>query len=175
MSYTIYESAIVASKHLLASLEMILTKAEAHIDAASFPSKRLAEDMFPFSFQIWSVCRLAEVQVLKLQEKEVVIQEYNGELATYPEMHARIKEVISLLDTVDKDEALKHTEEITTIDFGRRVGERKISATSFCVGACIPNIYFHTTIAYAILRNAGVELSKFDYLGPFFMANIGGT
>jgi uncharacterized protein len=29
----------------------------------------------------------------------------------------------------------------------------------------LPNFYFHTTVAYAILRHCGVPLGKRDYLG----------
>jgi len=29
----------------------------------------------------------------------------------------------------------------------------------------MPNFYFHTTTAYALLRHAGVEIGKSDYLG----------
>ena len=29
----------------------------------------------------------------------------------------------------------------------------------------IPNTYFHIAMAYAILRNNGVEVGKMDYLG----------
>jgi hypothetical protein len=29
----------------------------------------------------------------------------------------------------------------------------------------LPNFYFHCTAAYAILRNAGVEVGKRDFLG----------
>jgi hypothetical protein len=29
----------------------------------------------------------------------------------------------------------------------------------------MPNIYFHVTTAYAILRHNGVEIGKRDYLG----------
>jgi hypothetical protein len=29
----------------------------------------------------------------------------------------------------------------------------------------LPNIYFHVTIAYAILRHSGVEIGKKDFLG----------
>ena len=30
----------------------------------------------------------------------------------------------------------------------------------------IPNFYFHAVHTYAILRHAGVEVGKKDYLGP---------
>jgi hypothetical protein len=29
----------------------------------------------------------------------------------------------------------------------------------------LPNLYFHATTTYALLRHAGVELGKRDYLG----------
>jgi len=31
----------------------------------------------------------------------------------------------------------------------------------------LPNFFFHVTTAYDILRHAGVEIGKLDYLGPF--------
>ena len=31
----------------------------------------------------------------------------------------------------------------------------------------LPNFFFHVTTAYAILRHAGVEIGKLDFLGPF--------
>jgi len=30
----------------------------------------------------------------------------------------------------------------------------------------LPNVYFHVTTAYNILRHNGVELGKQDFLGP---------
>lgn len=173
MPYTVYEGSIVAAKHLLTALNSIITKAEAHANAASFPSRKLAEDMLPLSFQVWSVCKLAESQAKRLNQQEAVTQEYQGELQTYAEMHARIAEALQALEAVDRDQAIQNAEKPSKIDFGRAVGEKEISATSFCAGVGIPNMFFHVTIAYAILRNGGVELGKLDYLAPFFMANIG--
>ncbi|EJP69366.1 hypothetical protein CRV24_002782 [Beauveria bassiana] len=174
MSYTIYDASIVAAKHLLTSLQGILTKAEAHPDAASHPDRRLAPEMLPLSFQIWSVCTVAEAQALTLQQKEAVTKQYEeSPLPTYAAMRARIEQVLALLETVDRDAAVEAGEKMTSIDFKREVGRKELSGTAFCAGTGIPNMYFHTAIAYAILRNAGVELGKLDYLGPFVMANIG--
>ncbi|OAA56044.1 hypothetical protein ISF_07642 [Cordyceps fumosorosea ARSEF 2679] len=174
MSYSIYDASIVAAKHLLTALQGILAKAEAHPDAASFPDRRLAPDMLPFSFQVWSVCALAEAQALTLQQKEAVRKEYeDAPLPTYAAMRTRIEQVLALLEAVDRDAAVEAGGKTTTIDFKRSVGKKELTGAAFCAGAAIPNMYFHTTIAYAILRNAGVELGKFDYVGPFFMGNIG--
>lgn len=173
MSYTIYEASIEAATHVLTALDGILSKAEKHPDAASFPSRKLADDMLPLSFQIWTVCKLAEAQARNLQQIQAVSEEYNNELSTFPEMHSRIKEALDMLKTVDKDQVLKTADTKGPIDFGRNIGKKEISPTAFCAGVGIPNMYFHISMAYAILRNAGVELGKLDYLAPFFISHVG--
>lgn len=174
MPYTIYDATVVASQHLLTVLQGLITKAENHPDAASFPSKKLADDMLPFSYQIFAVCALAESEALILKgEKPSGTGEYSGELSTYEEMHARIKEVLAVLQTVDKDEALQVADKVTSVGFARGLGEKDVTAITYSAGVAMPNIFFHTTIAYAILRSGGVQLGKFDYLGPFFMSHIG--
>jgi hypothetical protein len=35
----------------------------------------------------------------------------------------------------------------------------------YLMGWVLPNVYFHVTTAYNILRHCGVELSKSDFLG----------
>lgn len=40
-----------------------------------------------------------------------------------------------------------------------------LTGTEFAIQHAIPNIYFHVTTAYAILRHNGVDVGKKDYLG----------
>ncbi len=43
---------------------------------------------------------------------------------------------------------------------------RELGAIHTCVHEYgIPNFYFHLTMTYALLRQAGVDLGKRDYLG----------
>jgi len=35
----------------------------------------------------------------------------------------------------------------------------------FLLGHALPNVYFHSSMVYAILRHNGVEIGKRDYLG----------
>jgi hypothetical protein len=48
-----------------------------------------------------------------------------------------------------------------------RRGEKETRYTGirFLLGHAIPNVYFHVTTAYNILRHNGVEIGKRDYLG----------
>lgn len=174
MPYTIYDATIVASKQALTSLEGILTKAEQHADAASFPSKKLAEDMLPLSFQVQSVCKIAEVQAMRFKDMKLPAagEGYDGGMTTYPEMHEKIKEVLALIESVDRESAEKLADERRPVEFKPEMGTKDLTAIEFSAGATLPNMYFHLVMTYAILRNAGVELGKFDYLRPFWMANI---
>jgi hypothetical protein len=41
-----------------------------------------------------------------------------------------------------------------------------MAGLSYLMSHLLPNIHFHVTTAYAILRHNGVQLGKKDYLGP---------
>lgn len=170
MPYTIYDASIVGAQRLLTALQGILAKAEAHPDAESFLTRRLAPDMYPFPYQIWAVCTLAASQAVALKGDEMPPQgEYeDSPLETYAAMRARVTEVLALVGTVDKDAAVANADKRFSVQFRAGIGKKELSRGGFCSGAGMPNMYFHTAIAYAILRNGGVELGKVDYLAPFF-------
>jgi hypothetical protein len=46
-------------------------------------------------------------------------------------------------------------------------GEAPMKAVDYAVGYLAPNLYFHLTTAYDILRSKGVPLGKADYLSTF--------
>jgi len=46
-----------------------------------------------------------------------------------------------------------------------RSGDVHFTGQSYLLGFAIPNVLFHCTTAYAILRHNGVELGKRDFLG----------
>jgi hypothetical protein len=46
-----------------------------------------------------------------------------------------------------------------------RVGERRFKGLNYLRDFVLPNLYFHATTTYAILRHNGVELGKNDFLG----------
>jgi len=48
----------------------------------------------------------------------------------------------------------------------------EMSGADFAMGASMPNIFFHLSIAYAILRKEGVELGKWNYIQPFMQYQL---
>ena len=41
----------------------------------------------------------------------------------------------------------------------------KMTGQAYLTGFVLPNLFFHVSIAYALLRHNGVEIGKRDYLG----------
>ena len=46
-----------------------------------------------------------------------------------------------------------------------RMRELRFTGLQYLQGFAIPNLYFHVTTSYNILRHNGVELGKMDFLG----------
>ncbi|KAJ2969702.1 hypothetical protein NQ176_g8531 [Zarea fungicola] len=44
--------------------------------------------------------------------------------------------------------------------------------TGYALGFILPNLFFHTTVAYGILRKEGVPVGKTDYWLPFLYPQI---
>jgi hypothetical protein len=82
---------------------------------------------------------------------------------TFAELQARIAKTTAFLQTLDARQ-IDGTEgkEISFKSGGR---ELKMSGLDYLAKYVLPNVYFHVTTAYAILRHNGVELGKADFLG----------
>lgn len=52
-----------------------------------------------------------------------------------------------------------------TVTLKRRDKETHFQGQAFLLDHVLPNLYFHITTTYAILRHNGVELGKRDFLG----------
>ncbi|KAF5676946.1 hypothetical protein FHETE_1953 [Fusarium heterosporum] len=164
MAFTLYDATIVEAKLALASLDNILTIAEKHENAAKFPEARLYEDMKPLTFQVHAATRFAEKIVARLSGRESV--EFEDEIVTFDDMHSRIAKAQELLEKADKDVVNKQGEEVKDTELPS-AGRMELSGKAFAMGAAIPNLNFHLSMAYAVLRKEGVPLGKKDYITPF--------
>jgi hypothetical protein len=153
--------------HQLGSLSALLEKGLAHATARKFdPSvlvnARLAPDMFPLSRQVQIACDGAKNGVARLAGLEPPRFEDNEK--TIEELRARIARTIDYLKGVPGS-AFEGAE-----DRAIRVpaGPDKFldfKGLDFIQRWVLPNVFFHITTAYAILRHNGVEIGKRDYLG----------
>ena len=165
MTISLYKSSVPIFVQFLTGLSAVLDKAAAFAEAkkvepAVLLNTRLAPDMFPLTKQVQiatdhakgCVARLAGAQIEAIEDTET----------TFADLQARIKKVLSIVESF-KPEQLdgSETREIT-IKIPNM--ELKFSGLDYVNQWAMPNFYFHTTMAYAILRHNGIELGKKDFL-----------
>ena len=168
MKITVQAVTVDVFVHQLGCLSTLLEKGLAHATARKFdPSvlvnARLAPDMFPLSRQVQIACDGAKNGVARLAGLEPPRFEDNEK--TIEELRARIARTIDYLKGVPSS-ALEGAE-----DRAIRVpaGPDKFldfKGLDFIQRWALPNVFFHITTAYAILRHNGVDIGKRDYLGP---------
>jgi len=160
MAYDIYDASIPPLIHMLGGLSAILAKGEAHggIDPAE---ARLAPDMLPLKAQVYIAtdsakgcgARLAGVDIPKYEDTET----------SFADLRARIAKTIAFLKTLDRKAIAGAESKHIVLKFPSNTFE--FDGTDYVGKFVLPNVYFHITTAYGILRNAGVALGKSDYLG----------
>jgi hypothetical protein len=166
MTLSMYDACVPAMAHTFKNLEAILDKAAAFaeakkIDPSVLINARLAPDMHPFARQIQiatdgakgGAARLAEVEVPSFPDTET----------SFPELKARLAKTIDFMESIPADKFVGAEDRAVTLKLGPR--EVTFPAKQFLFSFVIPNVYFHVTTAYAILRHNGVEIGKMDYLG----------
>lgn len=162
---SLYDASIGVCTHSLETLLDLLKKAQAHPEAATLAETRLYPDMLPFSRQVLIVCNYAKKNVERLAARALDVWEDNEK--TLDELTARVQRTLDLVRTVKPEELAGWTAERTT--------ELKIgpfdpiaaTATQYVLGYSLPNMMFHLSIAYGLLRMKGVELGKADLLRHF--------
>ncbi|MEN9629462.1 MAG: hypothetical protein RJA10_2689 [Pseudomonadota bacterium] len=142
-----------------------LDKAQAHAEAKKFDSAnylqlRLAPDMLPFVKQIQiasdgakgCVARLAGIDIPKWDDTE----------ASLDDLRARIRKTLDFVQSVSA--AQIDGSEGRAITITLRSGEVKFDGQRYLEHWALPNFYFHVMTTYNLLRHAGVDLGKQDYL-----------
>jgi hypothetical protein len=166
---TLSRHVVTIPKKIVESLQTILSKAEQHPNAASFPEARLAEDMFPLSFQVWCVTDNICKGIARAQGTEPPVLE--RDLTTIAAMQARLKYTAEALDKADTDLINKREDELVTLGLGPGKSGQ-MTALNYILGYSQPNVYFHLNMAYAILRKEGVQVGKQDYLTAFTQGDL---
>jgi hypothetical protein len=166
MSLSLYDISVPAFLRGFANLTEILKKGEAFADEKGIAHKelleaRLIEDMLPLTGQIQRASDAAKFVPVRLGAAENVPMA--DEEVTFADLHARIGKTVDFLKAV-VPAAMADREEIDVV-VKSRSGETHFTGKNYVLGFALPNFYFHTTTAYAILRHKGVPVGKLDYLG----------
>ncbi|MGL4311589.1 MAG: DUF1993 domain-containing protein [Paracoccaceae bacterium] len=150
----------------LSALSGLLEKAENHIQTRNIKpeallSFRLFPDMFDFTRQVQLTCdfsaraaaRLAGVDVPAFPDTET----------NFAELRARVDRARAFVASVPQQGFAEAESRAITIKM--RGQDVTMTGLEYWTLYSLPQIYFHLTTAYDILRHNGVELGKRDYMG----------
>jgi hypothetical protein len=150
----------------LGALGLILAKAEAHcearkIDPQALLAFRLFPDMFPFTRQVQLACDFAVRIPPRL---------CGDDLPSYPDTETSFAELQDRVARARADVAGYGPERFEgaadrAVTIKTRMADLQMTGLQFLTQYALPQVHFHATTAYNILRHNGVELGKRDYMG----------
>ncbi len=166
MKISMYDAAVKTSIRMMTNLAALLEKAAQHaearkIDPAVFVGARLAPDMFPLARQVQIASDTAKIGAARLAGVEAPA--WKDDEQTLPELVERARRTASYLETLQS--AQFEGAEDRVVRWKTRSSEREMGGLAYLLHHLLPNLHFHCTTTYAILRHNGVELGKMDYLG----------
>ncbi len=166
MSLSMFQVSVPLLINSLKNLDHILNKAMVHceakkIDPAVLLNDRLYPDMFPLMRQVQVATDMAKGCVARLSGQQP--PSWDDVETTFEELKARLEKAIAYLKEYTPEQ-IDGTEE-KEITLQLRSGPLQFSGQNYLLYFVLPNVSFHVTTAYNILRHNGVELGKADYLG----------
>jgi len=154
---TIATQSLDVAMNLLTKAESFVT--ERGINEYELMQATLAPDMFSFIKQIQLISDSAKGYPARLLgNAPVSMSDTESTIAELKERIVKTQALLATYATADFSNA-----DTQHIAFSWMTGKHFIGK-EFILDFAIPNMYFHLTTAYAILRNQGVPLGKMDFL-----------
>jgi len=166
MTVSLYQVSIPLFLNNLVAHSEVFEKAEKYcnennIDPLEFLSKRLAPDMYTLIQQVQRATFHASQTGAKLAEAAMF--EFTDDEVAFSDLQERIKNTIAFLRGLDPEKFING--ESRQVQIQTRIGTLNFTGLEFLINFALPQFLFHSTTAYNIIRNAGVEIGKRDFIG----------
>lgn len=166
MTISMYRASVPVLIRMLENLVGILEKGAAYceekdVEESVLVGARLYPDMFPLARQVQIASDIAKRGAARLAGLSPdVVEDTESDFA---QLIGRVRGVLAFLATLEAEQ-IDGTEE-NPITFRMRGEDATFDGETYLLKFVLPNVYFHITTAYDILRHNGVVLGKRDYLG----------
>lgn len=165
MSVSVFDASVGVYSRLLTNLESVLDKAstwaaERKIEPAALIQARLAPDMYPLAKQIQIATDMAKGTVARLAGTEP--PRYEDNETTFADLKARVAKTRDYLASFRADQFTGAETRHIKLQLGPNVFE--FTGKDYLLGFGTPNVYFHYSMIYAILRHNGLAIGKRDFL-----------
>lgn len=150
----------------LTQLAAILEKGAAHAAARSIPeevflSARLFPDMLPLIRQIHIASDVTARGAARLTGQTPA--SVPDDEKSFADLIARVKSALQTALAAPDSEIDARASQMLTLPMGPQ--SVTMSGADYVYKFVLPNLHFHATVAYGLLRHNGVELGKADFLG----------
>ena len=152
----------------LNNMAHIIKKGKRHADAREIQHEvllnaRLFPNMYPLTRQVQIATDMSKGAAARLAGIEV--PKYDDNETTFEALLARLDKTIIFMESISP--AQYEGAESRHIEMQVRDSKRQFVGLDYLFRWVQPNVYFHVTTAYNILRHNGVELGKRDFQGPY--------
>src|SRR5262249_53780418 len=166
MTISMYKVSVPIFVQFLTAQSAVIDKAVAHIEAKQLDPNyyfnlRFFADMYPYSRQVQQASTHAARCCSALAG--VPMPDMPNTETTFAELKARLPQAIDLCNTFQPTQNDGTEDKGIVLKFG--ANERKFTGQALLLNFILPNFYFHCTTAYDLLRHAGIELAKRDFMG----------
>ncbi len=166
MAIELYDLTVPALRRGFAVMSAFLEKGRAWADEHGMPHEelltaRLYEDMAPLTGQVQRASDGAKFAVSRLAQIEAPA--WPDDEASFADLQARIAKTLAFIEAVEPGRI--NGREDADIEVKTPNRSFHFKGLPYAQGFVLPNIYFHITVAYSILRHKGVPVGKMDYLG----------
>jgi uncharacterized protein len=167
MSLSMYQGSVPVFVRALGNLAGVLRKGEAFAAERGIAPEvllhtRLIPDMFPLLRQVQIATDMAKNGAARLAGVDPL--PFPDEESSFAELQARIERATTYLREFRPGQ-IDGSEERTVAFMTRNNGELRFTGQQYLSHYVLPNLFFHATVAYAILRASGAPLGKNDFLG----------
>lgn len=165
MNHSVNDLVVNQYTRSLNALKGILKKGQAFAKERNFDENlllqlRLAPDMFPLVKQVQITSDIAKASAAKLANK--AMPSFADDEKTLAEVFTRIDKTIDFLKEFKSEQFKDYSQQ--KMSFPWHPGKH-LMGEDYLASHSLPNMYFHITTVYALLRTHGVPLGKADFLG----------
>lgn len=166
MTFDMYTLSVPVFARGLKNLIHILDKGAAHAAAKNFDQNvllggRIFPDMFPLSRQVQIATDITKGCVARLAGVE--IPSYSDTETSFAELIGRVERTLDFFASFKPEQFGGSAEKQIVLTLRTRTLE--FPGMVYLQTFAVPNMYFHITTTYNLLRHVGVELGKQDFLG----------
>jgi hypothetical protein len=169
---SLYQDSVVQMSKMLRNLAGWLAKAREFANTKEcspddFVGFRLTFDMRPLAFQVQSACDSAKFAAAKLAG--VTPPVHPDTETTMAELEQRVAAVLEFLDGMKPEQFEGAAEREALLPF---LPGKAMYGADYLREMALPNFYFHVTMTYALLRQAGVKVGKIEYIGGLTLHDV---